>query len=93
MSFGWFLIVGWIHIRCRNCSSQLVLKSLGRRFWNVLAGGSVLAAMIFLFLDYSYWWLGERGTLIVFTGVIALTVVLSMYVAWKDSRFELVEHS
>ena len=92
MSFGWFLLLGWIHIRCRTCSSRLVLKSVGERFWRVLAGGAVFVAAIFLFLDYPYQRFGETSTTALFLVVIALTLFLAMYFAWKDSRFELAEH-
>lgn len=93
MSFGWFLLIGWIHIRCRNCSSRLVLRSLGERFWSVLTGGVVVIAAILFFIDYPFRWMGETGTMIVFIAVILLTIVLSMYCAWIDSRFDVMERS
>ena len=89
MPFGWFLVIGWVHIRCRHCSSRLVLKSVGERFWSVLAGGAVIVAAIYFFLDTSFHLLGENGVLYLFLVVIFAALVLSMYVAWKDSQFEI----
>ena len=91
MSFGWFLLFGWIRIKCRHCSSRLVLISLGERFWAILAGGAVLIAAIFVFLDFSFHVLGERGVVVLFLGLIIATLLLSVYVAWQDSRFEVQE--
>lgn len=92
MTFGWFLLIGWIRIKCRNCSSRLLLKSLGDKFWSILAGGAVVIASMLLFLDYPYRWIGETGTMILFIMVIVLTLLLSMYYAWRDSRFEVMEN-
>jgi hypothetical protein len=91
MSFGWFLAIGWIHIKCRHCSARLVLKSLGERFWAVLAGGAALLAAIVLFLDFSFRSFGEKGVLFLFLGLIFVVLYLSMYVAWKDSRYEVLD--
>ncbi len=91
MTFGWFLIIGWIRIKCRHCSSRLVLKSLGERFWSALAGGAIVIAAILLFLDFLYRWLGESATIVLFVTVTVLTLLLSMYFAWRDSRFEVTE--
>ena len=93
MSFGWFLLIGWIHIRCRHCSTRLVLRSLGNRFWNVLAGGAVAVAAILVFVDYPFRAIGQKGTMILFVAIIAATILFSTYYAWKDSRFDLLERS
>jgi len=45
------------------------------------------------FIDYPFRWMGETGTMIVFIAVILLTIVLSMYCAWIDSRFDVMERS
>jgi DNA-directed RNA polymerase subunit RPC12/RpoP len=92
MTFGWFLLIGWIRIKCRNCSSRLLLKSLGDKFWSILAGGAVVIASMLLFLDYPYRWIGETGTMILFITVIVVTLILSIYYAWRDSRFEVMEN-
>ncbi len=93
MRFVPFLFLGWIRIVCRNCHSTLILKSVGERFWRTLATGAVIAAALWFFIDYSWRMLGERGTLILFTAIMVVTLCVAMYYAWKDSRFELSSHS
>jgi hypothetical protein len=93
MGFVSFLLFGWFRIVCRNCRAQLILKSVGERFWSALAAGAVVVAAIWFLLDYPFRMLGERWTLILFIAFIVLTLVAAMYFAWKDSRFELAYHS
>jgi prepilin signal peptidase PulO-like enzyme (type II secretory pathway) len=93
MEFVPFLFFGWFRIICRHCRARLVLKSLGERFWRVLAVGAVAVAAIWLLFDYPLQMLGERWTLILFVTIIASTFLVAMYYAWTDSRFELVSHS
>lgn len=88
ISIAAFVLIGWIHIKCRNCSSHLVLSSLGDRFWSILASGAVIVTAIWYFLDVPYRWLGETGTLVLFVSILCLTILLSMLFAWKDSRFD-----
>ena len=91
MNFWCFLAIGWIHIKCGHCSKRLMLKSLGDRFWSVLAAGAVTIAAVFLFIDYSLRWFGESGTLALFVGTISLTLILAAFYAWPDSHFEVIE--
>jgi membrane-bound metal-dependent hydrolase YbcI (DUF457 family) len=89
ITFAAFLLIGWIHVKCRNCSSPLVLRSLGHRFWTVLASGIVVLGAMWSFLDIPYRWFGETATLVLFITIVMLTILLSMLFAWKDSRFDL----
>ena len=91
MSFGWFLLIGWIRIRCRNCSSRLILRSVGNRFWIALAGGVVVIASIVLYLDYPFRLVGQTGTVLIFVSIILLTIILSLYFAWTDSQFDATQ--
>jgi hypothetical protein len=92
MSFGWFLLIGWIRIRCRKCSSRLILRSVGDRFWIVLAGGVVAIAAIVLYLDFPFRAVGQTGTIVIFISIILLTLVLSLYFAWTDSQFDVIKN-
>ncbi|HTP12431.1 MAG TPA: hypothetical protein VMM37_02340 [Bacteroidota bacterium] len=89
MGFVPFLLFGWVRIVCRTCKARLILRTPGERFWRTLAAGATAAAAIWFLLDYPFRALGERWTLILFVAVVVLTLFLSMYFAWKDSRFEL----
>ncbi len=89
MGFVPFLLFGWIRISCRNCHASLLLRSVGERFWSVLAGGAVVVAAIWFFVDFPYRMLGERWTLTVFVFILVTTFLLAIYFAWKDSKFEL----
>ncbi len=80
-------------MKCRNCHATLVLRSVGERFWSVLAAGAVVVAAIWFFTDYPFQWLGATYTLILFVSVIIATLLLAMYCAWKDSQFDLRSHS
>jgi hypothetical protein len=79
-------------MRCRNCHTTLILKSVGERFWSVLAAGTIAVAAIWFFVDYPFQFLGERWTLIIFISFIATTLLIAMYCAWKDSQFDVRSH-
>jgi hypothetical protein len=89
MSFITFLFVGWVHIRCASCSSRLVLKSVGDKFFLVLSAGVVLSGVMWVYFEYPYRWLGEEPTIILFVTVIVSTFVVAVYYAWRDSDFEI----
>ncbi len=88
-----FLLYGWVRMRCGNCHTTLILKSVGERFWTVLATGAVAVAAIWFFVDYPFRLLGEQWTLILFVSFIVTILLLAMYCAWKDSQFDLRSHS
>ena len=92
MGFVPFLFFGWFRIVCRHCRARLVLKSMGERFWSILAAGAVAIAAIWFFLDYPFRVLGERWTLILFVTMIVSTLLVAMYYGWKESRFEPASH-
>ncbi len=93
MAFGWFLLIGWVRIRCRNCSSRLVVQSVGNRFWSTLAGGAIGVAAVVSFLDTPHRQLGEKGTIFLFLSLVMLTLISAAYFAWKDCRFRLAKSS
>ncbi len=93
MSFWRFLVFGWLRIQCSHCSARLTLKSVGERFWKTLAVGATIVAVTFLFVDYLFRWLGDKGTLALFVITVVVTPFLAVYFAWKDSRFELYQHA
>jgi hypothetical protein len=80
-------------MKCGNCHATLVLKSVGERFWSVLATGAVAVAAIWFFVDYPFRLLGEQWTLILFVSFIVTILLLATYCAWKDSEFDLRSHS
>ena len=89
MNFITFLFIGWVHIRCTSCSSRLVLKSVGEKFYLVLSAGMVVSGVLWFYVEYPYRWLGEQTTMILFVSVIVSTVVVALYYAWRDSDFEI----
>ncbi len=89
MTYWWFLLVGWIHIRCSHCSTHLTLTSVGGRFWTTLATGAVISAIIFFFVDFPFQLIGERWTLALFIIAIAATLLSAVYFAWRDSQSEI----
>ena len=93
MGFFPFLLLGWVRISCANCHASLLLLSTGERFWSVLAGGAVVVAAIWFFVDFPFRMLGEHWTVALFVFIIVTTFLVAIYFAWKDSKFVLRSNS
>lgn len=89
IGFVAFLLIGWIHIRCRSCSTRLLIESIGSGFWNILSAGIIVLAGIWFFPDYPHRLLGPDLTLFVFVAIAFLTVVLSVFLGWKNARLAI----
>jgi hypothetical protein len=93
MNFWWFLLLGWIRMKCPHCAARLRLVSVGERFWRTLAAGAVILATIFFFVDYPFQRIGAQGTLALFIVLVIGTLLSAVYFAWKDSQYELYRSS
>ena len=89
IGFAAFFLIGWIHIRCRSCSTHLLIESIGSGFWNTLSAGIILLAAIWFFPEYPHRWFGPALTLSVFLAIAILTVVISVLLGWKDARLAI----
>lgn len=83
-----YMLIGGKHIHCRNCGTQLVLKSLGKRFWQILSGGLVLSVAEWLYFSSLRSSLSETGSSLLFASTLILTFVWSLGVGWRDASVE-----
>ena len=82
------MLIGGKHIHCRNCGAQLVLKSLGKRFWQILLGGLVLSVAEWLYFSTLNSALSETLSSLLFAATLLLTFAWSLSVGWKDAAVE-----